>query len=70
MRPTASTLTPAHVAELVQLIDEDVISGSAAKKVLQEMLKSGAAPKALVETLGLGQISDTALTSDRAIEFE
>ena len=52
-------ITPQHLAELVKLIDEDVISGAIAKKVLPQMLKSGATPKAIVEAQGLGQISDT-----------
>lgn len=51
--------TPAQLAELVKLIDEDVISGKIAKTVLGEMLKSGESPKALVEKMGLSQISDT-----------
>ncbi|MNS01058.1 Aspartyl/glutamyl-tRNA(Asn/Gln) amidotransferase subunit B [compost metagenome] len=52
-------LTPAHLAELVALIDADVISGSIGKKVLQAMLKSGDMPKAVVDAQGLAQISDT-----------
>ena len=52
-------LTPAHLAELVKLIDEDVISGKIAKKLLIEMMKTGEAPRALVDQLGLNQISDT-----------
>jgi aspartyl-tRNA(Asn)/glutamyl-tRNA(Gln) amidotransferase subunit B len=56
---TALNITPAHVAELVKLIDAGTISGSIAKKVLQGMLKSGEMPKAIVEAQGLAQISDT-----------
>lgn len=56
---TELTITPAHVAELVKLIDEGVISGSIGKKVLQAMLKSGEMPRAIVDAQGLAQISDT-----------
>lgn len=52
-------LTPAHLAELVKLIDEDVISGKIAKKLIVEMMKTGEAPRALVDKLGMNQISDT-----------
>jgi aspartyl-tRNA(Asn)/glutamyl-tRNA(Gln) amidotransferase subunit B len=52
-------LTPSHIAELVQLIDADVISGNIGKKVLQTMIKSGDSPKAVVDAQGLAQISDT-----------
>ena len=55
----ALPLTPAHLAELVKLIDQDVISGKIAKKVIVEMMKTGKAPQALVDELGLVQISDT-----------
>lgn len=52
-------MKPGQLAELVKLIDEDVISGKIAKKVIVEMMKTGKAPKALVDELGLVQISDT-----------
>jgi aspartyl-tRNA(Asn)/glutamyl-tRNA(Gln) amidotransferase subunit B len=52
-------MAPAHLGELVKLIDEDVISGKIAKKLVAEMMASGEAPQALVEKLGLSQISDT-----------
>ncbi len=56
---TALPLTPAHLAEMVRMIDEDVISGKIAKTLLKEMLKSGESPRVLVEKLGLSQVSDT-----------
>jgi aspartyl-tRNA(Asn)/glutamyl-tRNA(Gln) amidotransferase subunit B len=52
-------LTPEHLAQLVQLIDSDVISGAIAKKVLQTVLATGDSPKAVVDAQGLAQISDT-----------
>jgi aspartyl-tRNA(Asn)/glutamyl-tRNA(Gln) amidotransferase subunit B len=54
----ASTkLTPAHLAALVALVDEGVISGRVAKALLPEVM-AGAEPKALVEARGLRQLSD------------
>ncbi|MGH9519888.1 MAG: Asp-tRNA(Asn)/Glu-tRNA(Gln) amidotransferase subunit GatB, partial [Terriglobales bacterium] len=50
---------PAHIAELVALIDEGVISGKIAKEVFAAMVERGEPPRLLVEALGLRQISDT-----------
>jgi aspartyl-tRNA(Asn)/glutamyl-tRNA(Gln) amidotransferase subunit B len=52
------TVTPASLAELVALIDEGAISGKQAKDVFIEMAESGEAPAAVVERLGLTQVSD------------
>ena len=51
-------VTPAHLAELVNLIKDGVLSSKLAKKVFAEMLKDDKAPKALVKELGLEQVSD------------
>lgn len=51
-------ITPAHLAELVNLTKEGVLSSKLAKKVFAEMLKEDRAPKALVKELGLEQVSD------------
>ena len=51
-------VTPAHLAELVNLTKEGVLSSKLAKKVFTEMLKEDKAPKALVKELGLEQVSD------------
>ena len=51
-------VTPAHLAELVNLTKEGVLSSKLAKKVFAEMLKEDKAPKALVKELGLEQVSD------------
>jgi len=55
----ACPLAPAHMAELVALIEDGVISGKIAKEVLPESVQSGKAPRAIVEEKGLTQISDT-----------
>ena len=52
-------LPPAeHLAELLRLIDRGAVSGTAAKQVFEEMYRTGRAPTAIVEALGLAQVSD------------
>ncbi|MEW5921270.1 MAG: Asp-tRNA(Asn)/Glu-tRNA(Gln) amidotransferase subunit GatB [Bacillota bacterium] len=50
--------TPAHLAELLKLVDGEQISGRTAKEVLEESFNSGKMPAAIVKDKGLGQISD------------
>jgi aspartyl-tRNA(Asn)/glutamyl-tRNA(Gln) amidotransferase subunit B len=52
-------ITPAHVAELVQQVDEDIISNQMAKELFPEMIQSGEMPKTIIEKKGLRQSSDT-----------
>lgn len=55
-----STLfTPAHLAELLDLVDEGQISGPTAKEILEDCFKSGKMPAVIMVEKGLGQISDT-----------
>ncbi len=51
-------VTPAHLAELVNLTKDGVLSSQLAKNVFTEMLKEDKAPAALVKELGLEQVSD------------
>ncbi len=53
-----SSFTPENLAELLQLIDEKVISGKIAKDVLAKAFQSGKNPRRVVEEEGLVQISD------------
>ncbi|MFP4350222.1 MAG: Asp-tRNA(Asn)/Glu-tRNA(Gln) amidotransferase subunit GatB [Desulfococcaceae bacterium] len=53
-----SPIPPEHLAELVRLIEDDVISGKIAKTVFEEMAVSGKPPKGIVEEKGLVQITD------------
>jgi len=52
--------TPAHLTELLTLLDEGSISQAIAKQVLEETAASGASPRAIVAERSLAQISDTA----------
>jgi len=49
---------PEHLAELLKMIDEEVISGKIAKDVLVKAFQSGKAPRLVVEEEGLLQISN------------
>jgi aspartyl-tRNA(Asn)/glutamyl-tRNA(Gln) amidotransferase subunit B len=51
-------VTPAHLGQLVRLIDDGTISGKIAKDVFDKMLRSGQAPGAIVAREGLTQVAD------------
>ncbi|MGC9317855.1 MAG: Asp-tRNA(Asn)/Glu-tRNA(Gln) amidotransferase subunit GatB [Armatimonadota bacterium] len=53
-----SPISCESLAELLTLIEEDVISGKIAKDVLQTMFETGKGPREIVEEEGLEQISD------------
>ena len=57
---TESPVSSQSLADLVRLIDEDIISGKIAKTVFDEMARTGASPKKIVEEKGLVQVTDTA----------
>lgn len=57
---TDIALTPEALAELIELIEANTISGKIAKELLPELLTKGGSPKKLVEKKGLTQISDAA----------
>lgn len=52
---------PQHLANLVDLIIDDTISGKIAKDVFSKMWETGKAPAQLVDELGLRQVSDTSV---------
>jgi aspartyl-tRNA(Asn)/glutamyl-tRNA(Gln) amidotransferase subunit B len=54
-------VTPEHLSAMINLIIEGTISGKIAKDVFEEMLKTGEAPKAIIERKGLVQVSDTSV---------
>src|SRR5687768_1866690 len=54
-----SPISPAAIAELVQLIEEDVISSKIAKDVFERMWAGEGAAGEIVEKQGLRQVSDT-----------
>lgn len=51
-------ITPKHLAQLIQLIDDNIISSAIGKKVLEEMYNTGEMPKDIVDKKGLVQSND------------
>lgn len=49
---------PTDIARLVELIDDDTISGKIGKQVFEEMLSEGGRPDDIIDEQGLEQISD------------
>ena len=52
-------ITPAQLAELIELVEAGTINLNTGKRVLAEMFKSGEPAQAIVAAQGLAQISDT-----------
>jgi aspartyl-tRNA(Asn)/glutamyl-tRNA(Gln) amidotransferase subunit B len=52
-------IEPEHLVALIELVNAKTINQSAAKRVFGVMFETGRPPKAVVEELGLQQISDT-----------
>lgn len=53
------SVSPDNLAELTNLLKDNVINSKAGKKVFSEMVKDNKSAKALVKELGLEQVSDT-----------
>ena len=54
-----SPVSPQRLAELLNLIEDGVISGTMGKSVFEEMAQSGTAPGVIVKEKGLAQVTDT-----------
>ncbi len=55
---TKPNIDAAHLAGLLKLLGDDVISSKIAKTVFEEMLKNGESAKDIVDRLGLTQVTD------------
>jgi aspartyl-tRNA(Asn)/glutamyl-tRNA(Gln) amidotransferase subunit B len=55
---TESPISPGNLAQLLQLIDDNIISGKIAKTVFDDMAQTGRGPKEIVEQKGLVQVTD------------
>jgi aspartyl-tRNA(Asn)/glutamyl-tRNA(Gln) amidotransferase subunit B len=65
-----SKITPKFLAEMIELINNKIISGKIAKTVFSEMFKTGKAPADIVKEKGLVQVTDESVIEvfvDRAI---
>jgi aspartyl-tRNA(Asn)/glutamyl-tRNA(Gln) amidotransferase subunit B len=49
---------PVYLAELLRLVENSTISGTAAKQVLETAFENGMSPSVVIKELGLEQISD------------
>jgi len=58
-----SKITPAKLVEMIQLINEGVISGKIAKKILPEIIVTGRDPQKIVEEQGMVKITDRGFLS-------
>ncbi len=56
---SATLFTVAASAALLDMIEDGTINGRIAKDVIEEMERSGEGPRAVVERLGLRQVTDT-----------
>jgi aspartyl-tRNA(Asn)/glutamyl-tRNA(Gln) amidotransferase subunit B len=57
-------LSPAYLAEILVLIDEDTISAATGKELLRMVNSSGKSPGQVVEEKGLAQMTDTGAIED------
>jgi len=57
-------VTPAHIGQLVTLVDDGTISSKQAKEVFLSMAESGKMPAAVVEEKGMKQVSDSGAIED------
>lgn len=51
-------LSPGHLAKILQLIDEGVISGKMAKEIFKEVFETGRPPERIIQEKGFIQIGD------------
>jgi aspartyl-tRNA(Asn)/glutamyl-tRNA(Gln) amidotransferase subunit B len=54
----AVKVQPAHLAQLIGLVESQTININTARQVFEEMFDTGADPRAIVESRGLAQVSD------------
>ncbi len=51
-------VTPAHLAEMILMVEQGIISGKIAKTVFEDMVATGKMPQTIVREKGLMQVSD------------
>ncbi len=64
INPAESLVTPENFAELIKLVQQAKISGSAAKQVFKVMFEKGGEPLSIVADMGLEQTSDEGAISE------
>jgi len=58
MDPEEFCVSPAHLAELIELVDAKVITGAVAKEIFEVMFEENISPEAYVEEKGLKTVTD------------
>jgi aspartyl-tRNA(Asn)/glutamyl-tRNA(Gln) amidotransferase subunit B len=58
--PQQASVTPMHLADLLRLIDEGVLSGKIARMVFEDMYRTGKPAQTIVQEQGLVQMNDSA----------
>src|SRR5207253_207797 len=53
------SLSASHLAELIRLVEDGTISNASGRQVLEQVSATGKSPRALVDELGLAQVSDS-----------
>ncbi len=64
-----SPVSPSNFAELLKLIDQNIISGKIAKAVFEEMAKTGKPPEEIVKEKNLVQVTDEVLIEDIVVKL-
>ena len=62
--PQQAPVTPEHLAAMLHMLEDGVISGKIAKTVFEEMYRSGEQPQVIVERQGLVQMSDSGVLEE------
>ncbi|MBI2166498.1 MAG: Asp-tRNA(Asn)/Glu-tRNA(Gln) amidotransferase subunit GatB [Chloroflexi bacterium] len=57
---------PHHLSEILDLIEEGIVSSSMAKELLQGVYQSGRSPREMVQEMGLIQVSDATVLEQAA----
>jgi len=61
-----SKVAPKHLAELLDMADQGALTGPTAKRVFEEMFRTGKPPGEIAAQLGLGQIRDISAIEEAA----
>ncbi len=61
-------LTPAYLAEIIELVDTGVVNTSTGKALLEKVESSGRAPAEIVQAEGLAKVSDSSAIGSAAAE--
>jgi aspartyl-tRNA(Asn)/glutamyl-tRNA(Gln) amidotransferase subunit B len=62
------SLKPIDLAEIIKLTDAGTVNTPTARSLLEKVLESGKSPREIVESEGLGQVSDDGLLREMAAE--